>query len=70
MYFRARDAEALQAIYAKLDELEPISRDSQQMRPLRAWFYYPLGLALLLSVLMALWPLMNTWLNSKNQVKT
>jgi Ca-activated chloride channel family protein len=60
-YFRARDTQSLQQIYRKLDELEPIARESRQMRPLQALYYYPLTLALLLSILMALKPV-TTWL--------
>ncbi|TDF39878.1 VWA domain-containing protein [Alteromonadaceae bacterium M269] len=63
-YFRARDAESLQAIYATLDELEPIERESRQLRPLRALFYYPLALALLLSVCFFIAPL---WQNFQGQ---
>lgn len=57
-YFRARDVASLQNIYAKLDELEPIARESLQMRPLQALYYYPLALALVLTVLMALFQLL------------
>lgn len=53
-YFRARDAQELEAIYKTLDKLEPIQGESRKMRPLTALFYYPLALALLLSVLPAL----------------
>ncbi|MDN4503720.1 VWA domain-containing protein [Alteromonadaceae bacterium BrNp21-10] len=53
-YFRARDAQSLASIYATLDELEPIARETRQMRPLQALYFYPLSLALLLSVLMAI----------------
>lgn len=53
-YFRARDTQALQQIYATLDELEPIEGDSQQMRPLSALFHYPLALALGLTVVLAI----------------
>lgn len=60
-YFRARDAQSLEQIYATLDELEPIERESRQMRPLQALFYYPLGLALLLSLLIAVQPIFG-WL--------
>lgn len=56
-YFRARNTQALQDIYTTLDELEPVERDSRQMRPLQALFYYPLSVALLLSFLLALTPL-------------
>jgi Ca-activated chloride channel family protein len=57
-YFRARDVKSLQEIYAKLDELEPIARESRQMRPLQALYFYPLSLALLLTILMSLQPIM------------
>lgn len=66
-YFRARDAQSLKEIYSKLDELEPIARESRQMRPLQALYFYPLGLALLISLLLALKPLVSSWLfNLKN----
>ncbi|ABG40181.1 von Willebrand factor, type A [Paraglaciecola sp. T6c] len=66
-YFRARDAQSLTEIYSKLDELEPIARESRQMRPLQALYFYPLGLALLISLLLALKPLVSSWLfNLKN----
>ena len=58
-YFRAKDTQSLEAIYEKLDELEPIERESRKMRPLTALFFYPLSLALLLSVLLAASPLIN-----------
>ncbi len=50
-YFRARDSEQLEHIYHLLDELEPIKKDVQRFRPKIALFYYPLGLALLLFLL-------------------
>jgi Ca-activated chloride channel family protein len=66
-YFRARDAQSLKEIYSKLDELEPIARESRQMRPLQALYFYPLGLALLISLLLALKPLVSSWsFNLKN----
>lgn len=49
-YFRARNAQELQAIYQQLDELEPIEGEARKMRPLTALFYYPLALALFLSL--------------------
>jgi|TARA_B110000240_G_C13484605_1_gene446834 Ca-activated chloride channel family protein len=55
-YFRARDAQSLKQIYATLDKLEPIARENKQMRPLEALYYYPLGLALLITMLMGLIP--------------
>ena len=57
-YFRARDVEELEAIYAKLDELEPVEGESRKMRPLTALFYYPLALAAALSILASLLPLL------------
>ncbi|ALG67730.1 vWA domain-containing protein [Beggiatoa leptomitoformis] len=52
-YFRARDTQALEEIYAELDKLEPIEKENQYFRPSTALFYYPLALALLLA--MFLW---------------
>jgi Ca-activated chloride channel family protein len=53
-YFRARNADELQSIYAQLDMLEPIEGESRKMRPLTALFYYPLAAALFLTFLWAL----------------
>lgn len=50
-YFRARASEDMSKIYKLLDDLEPVEQEQQQMRPLSALFYWPLGLALLLSLL-------------------
>lgn len=49
-YFRAADAEALQQVYAKIDELEPSAGRAQWYRPSTEWFAWPLALALLLSL--------------------
>lgn len=57
-YFRARDTEELQTIYEILDELEPVEDDPIQLRPQQALFQYPLGLALLLSLLTTIIPLL------------
>ena len=53
-YFRARDSEALTRIYAILDELEPVQRDLENLRPVVALFTWPLAGALLLSGLLLL----------------
>jgi Ca-activated chloride channel family protein len=53
-YFRARDTQELESIYATLDKLEPIEGEGQMLRPLTALFYLPLLLALVLSSLYAL----------------
>lgn len=49
LYFRARASEDMSQIYQTLDQLEPVEQEQQQMRPLTALFYWPLGLALLIS---------------------
>ena len=52
-YFRARDPAQLLEIYRLLEQLEPIEQDREVFRPTRALFYWPLGLALLLSFVLA-----------------
>jgi Ca-activated chloride channel family protein len=52
-YFRARDTEELRKIYQLLDELEPVEQDTQSFRPVTALFYWPLSIALLLAMLIA-----------------
>ncbi len=52
-YFRARNTTGLEAIYKKLDELEPIEDDGKQFRPISELFIWPLGLALLMSFVLA-----------------
>jgi Ca-activated chloride channel family protein len=66
-YFRARDAQSLKQIYATLDKLEPIARESKQMRPLKALYYYPLGLALLITMLMGLIPFIKQFMLNGQQ---
>ncbi len=46
-YFRATDADALQQVYARIDQLEPSAGRDQWYRPSTEWFPWPLGLALL-----------------------
>ena len=53
-YFRAHDVTELQQIYALIDELEPVERDTQSYRPTWSLFYWPLGIALVLAALLAL----------------
>jgi len=50
-YFRATDTASMADIYKLLDKLEPVEQDQKQMRPLTALFYWPLGMALLVSFL-------------------
>lgn len=54
IYQRARNARELNAIYEALDQLEPIEQDQETYRPIRALFYWPLGLAFVLSMLLTL----------------
>jgi Ca-activated chloride channel family protein len=51
-YFRARDSEELARIYDLLDELEPLPRDTQNLRPVQSLFAWPLAMALLFSALL------------------
>jgi len=53
-YFRARDTTQLTKIYALLDRIEPVSEDEQTWRSVDELYIWPLGTALLLSVLIAL----------------
>ena len=50
-YFRAADADTLQAVYRQIDKLEPAAGHDQWLRPTHEWFTLPLGLALVLSIL-------------------
>ena len=47
LYFRAKNPEQLQSIYARINELEPIDQDDQFIHPTTEWFYWPLGLSLM-----------------------
>ena len=49
-FFRADSPEALQAVYRRINELEPTAGNRQWLRPAAEWFTWPLALALLLSV--------------------
>ena len=50
VYFRARDTEELERIYAALDELEPAAGEEAGFRPVAEYFYWPLGMALSLGL--------------------
>ncbi len=62
-YFRARDAEEMERIYATLDTLEPIQGEGQKLRPLTSLFFLPLGIALIITSLYALIYLFSQWLS-------
>jgi len=53
-YFRAHDIEELQQIYALLDQLEPVEKETQSYRPTWSLFYWPLSAALALASLLGL----------------
>ena len=58
-YFRARDGAQLEKIGDILDTLEPVTQQPTQARPALALYHWPLGAALLLSVLLVIherWP--------------
>jgi len=53
-YFRAKDIESLQKIYAILDEIEPVVKDDLFYRPVHELYQWPLAIALLLSLILGL----------------
>jgi Ca-activated chloride channel family protein len=44
-YFRATDTASLQDIYALVDDLEPVEEPEAGFRPVKSYFYWPLGAA-------------------------
>lgn len=63
IYQRARNAQELGAIYEALDQLEPIEQDQETYRPVKSLYYWPLGIALCLTLLLAcLQPQLLIWL--------
>ncbi len=52
-YFRATATETLEAIYDELDRLEPVTEEPEYFRARRSLYFWPLGLALVLSALLA-----------------
>lgn len=57
-YFRATNSEELAEIYQLLDELEPVEYEADSIIPIRSLFMWPLGTAMLLSLVWALLALM------------
>ncbi|MEJ2764741.1 VWA domain-containing protein [Photobacterium sp. MCCC 1A19761] len=53
-YFRARNPQELEQIYQLIDQMEPVNTAQQTWRPREELFRYPLALALLLTVLIAM----------------
>lgn len=54
-YFRARDAQAFEKIYAEIDKLEPVEHGGSHFRPTSALFYWPLGAALAIYLGLLAW---------------
>ena len=44
-YFRATDTASLQDIYSLVDELEPVEEPESGFRPVKSYYYWPLGCA-------------------------
>ncbi|BCD98571.1 vWA domain-containing protein [Marinagarivorans cellulosilyticus] len=53
-YFRAKDTQGLSAIYETLNKIEPVDQDARVYRPVQSLMHWPLALAMLLSLLLAL----------------
>ena len=53
-YFRATDTASLQDIYKLVDELEPVEEPESGFRPVKSYFFYPLGAAAGLVTLLSL----------------
>lgn len=60
-YFRARDTDELDKIYALLDQLEPVEKDVQQFRPRTALYYWPLAGAVMISLSLFVFRLRGRW---------
>lgn len=68
-YFRARNTEDLRHIYDMLDNLEPTEADPETFRPIQSLFYWPLGIAMLLTFLMTLYSVIMVAWHSANTSK-
>lgn len=53
LFFRAKNSEALVNIYKQLDKIEPVALKTQSFRPISPLYMWPLGGALLLSIVWA-----------------
>jgi len=51
-YFRAKDTAGLQEIYQLLDEMEPVAEPEAGFRPVKSLYYWPLGAAFVLTLLL------------------
>jgi len=69
-YFRARDTDQLENIYAVLDEIEPVEDNPETFRPVKSLFYWPLAASLLLAFILASEKLIALKFNRKNNNDT
>ena len=53
-YYRATDTASLQDIYARVDDLEPVEEPETGFRPIKSYYFWPLGMALGLAGLLCL----------------
>ncbi len=53
-YFRAMDTESLEEIYEELDRLEPMEFEEEEYVPTKSLYHYPLGGAVLITLLFSL----------------
>ncbi len=53
-YFRATDTASLQDIYRLVDELEPVEEPESGFRPVKSYYFWPLGSALALVTILCL----------------
>jgi len=56
-YFRAKNSEELVQIYRLLDQLEPVERETQLLRPVKSLYPWPLAVSMLLAALVLALPL-------------
>jgi Ca-activated chloride channel family protein len=52
-FFRARNPAELEAIYQELNRLEPVDQEAETIRPTISLYHWPLGIAFILSLLIA-----------------
>lgn len=70
-YFRAKNENELVKIYQLLDELEPVDQEAETFRPIKSLYHWPLGFALMISLLLPLLSInAKTFLNPNNKSNT
>ncbi len=66
-FFQATDTGQLEQVYDELDRLEPSIRDSRSFRPKTSLYIWPAGAALMLSLFLALWHLLEARLGRQKE---